>query len=127
LLRQQESGRLSDRATNDLTDAVTVDIDAGTTDDWEADAVAKGWIKLLDVSGNDSPTFEAEGSFTYFRIVGIFAINEDLAESLNGSGHNPYGVWLKSFWTGSPDRMTSRQRHSILADPQMADGLQMLS
>lgn len=66
---------------------MTVDIDAGTIADWEADAVAKGWVKLLDVSGNDSPTFEAEvpdeGSFRYFRIVGVSAINGDLVANFN--------------------------------------------
>jgi hypothetical protein len=74
-------------ATNDLTNAVTADIDAGTIDDWEADAVAKGWVKLLDVSGNDNPTFETEvpdiGNFRYFRIVGISAIDGDLVANFN--------------------------------------------
>ena len=68
---------------NDLAGAVTADIDAGTVADWEADAVAKGWVKLLDVTGNNQPTFEVEVpestmKFRYFRIVGISSIDGDI-------------------------------------------------
>ncbi|WP_420603101.1 DUF4998 domain-containing protein [Flagellimonas sp.] len=65
--------------TNDLSQGDTADIDAGTIADWEADAVAKGWVKLLDVTDNTSPTFEVEipeapTNYRYVRVVGISSI-----------------------------------------------------
>jgi hypothetical protein len=74
--------------TNDLTNAVTADIDAGSLADWEADAAAKGWVKLLDVSGNDQATFEVDvpenaSGFRYVRIVGISAIDGGLTANFN--------------------------------------------
>ncbi|WP_339712142.1 DUF4998 domain-containing protein [uncultured Kriegella sp.] len=66
--------------TNDLTGAETVDIDAGELADWEVDAIAKGWVKLLDVADNTQETIEADipenaMSFRYIRVVGISSIN----------------------------------------------------
>ncbi|MCG8309301.1 MAG: hypothetical protein MI975_18045, partial [Cytophagales bacterium] len=73
---------------NDLTGAVTADIDAGTIAGWEADATTKGWVKLLDVTGNDQPTFEVAvpehpAKFRYLRIVGISSIDGDLNANFN--------------------------------------------
>ena len=70
-------------ATNDLTGAETADIDAGELSDWEADATAKGWVKLIDVTGNTQETFEVEilenaENYRYIRIVGISSINGEL-------------------------------------------------
>lgn len=70
-------------ATNNLTGAETVDIDAGELEDWEADATAKGWVKLVDVTGNTQETFEVNipenlGNYRYIRIVGISSINGEL-------------------------------------------------
>lgn len=81
--------------TNDLTNAVTADIDAGTLDEWEADAVAKGWTKLLDVAGNDQTTFEVNipenvNSFRYVRFVGISAIDGSAL-----TGFNELTFWQK--------------------------------
>ena len=75
-------------ATNDLTNAETANIDAGALADWEADALTKGWVKLLDVPGNDRTTFEVEipengTAFRYFRIVGISAIDAGLNANFN--------------------------------------------
>lgn len=66
--------------TNDLTGAETVDIDAGEIADWEADATAKGWVKLLDVADNTQETIEADipentMNFRYIRVVAISSIN----------------------------------------------------
>lgn len=74
--------------TNDLTGAVTADIDAGTIADWEADAAAKGWVKLLDVTDNDQATFEVDipenaTKFRYLRIVGISSIDGDLTANFD--------------------------------------------
>lgn len=73
---------------NDLTNAVTADIDAGTIADWEADAVAKGWVKLLDVTDNNLATFEVDvpensNKFRYIRIVGISSIDGDLTANFD--------------------------------------------
>ena len=73
---------------NDLTNAVTADIDAGTIADWEADAVAKGWVKLLDVTDNNLATFEVDipenpNKFRDIRIVGISSIDGDLAANFD--------------------------------------------
>lgn len=67
-------------ATNNLTGAETADIDAGELADWETDATAKGWVKLVDVTGNTQETFEVEipenaENYRYIRIVGISSIN----------------------------------------------------
>ncbi|MDN5202229.1 DUF4998 domain-containing protein [Fulvivirgaceae bacterium BMA10] len=74
--------------TNDISGPATVDIDAGTIADWEADAEAKGWVKLLDVSGNNSASFEVEvpenaTKFRYLRLVGISAIDGGLTANFN--------------------------------------------
>lgn len=81
--------------TNDLTDAITADIDAGTLEVWEADAVTKGWVKLLDVSGNTQATFEVNipenaSSFRYVRIVGISAIDGSAI-----TGFNEFTFWTR--------------------------------
>ncbi|MDN5215547.1 DUF4998 domain-containing protein [Fulvivirgaceae bacterium BMA12] len=74
--------------TNDLAGAITADIDAGTIADWEADAIAKGWVKLLDVTDNDQATFvvdvpENPTKFRYLRIVGISSIDGDLTANFD--------------------------------------------
>lgn len=73
---------------NDLTNAITADIDAGTIADWEADAIAKGWVKLLDVAGNDQATFEVDvpvnpTKFRYLRLVGISSIDGGLTANFD--------------------------------------------
>lgn len=70
-------------ATNNLIGAETADIDAGELEDWEVDATAKGWVKLVDVTGNTQETFEVNipenlGNYRYIRIVGISSINGEL-------------------------------------------------
>lgn len=75
-------------ATNDINNAETADIDEGSLADWEADAQAKGWVKLLDVAGNQQTTFEVEvpGSeqkYKYLRIVGISAIDGGLVANFS--------------------------------------------
>lgn len=74
--------------TNDINNAETVDIDAVSLDEWERDAREKGWVKLLDVSGNSQPTIEVElletnKSYKYVRIVGISSIGGGLAANFN--------------------------------------------
>jgi hypothetical protein len=73
--------------TNDISMAETADIDAESLADWEADAQAKGWVKLLDVSGNQNATFEVEVSndntYKYLRIVGISSIDGDLVANFS--------------------------------------------
>lgn len=74
--------------TNSLNGAETVDIDAGELADWEADAAAKGWVKLLDVTGNTQETIEVEipensGNYRYIRIVGISSINGELSANFD--------------------------------------------
>lgn len=84
-------GRYQIWGTNDLTGAETQDIDdpaAPTVVNetviaaWEADAVAKGWVKLSDVTNNTEQTFEADvdnaTNYRYIRIVGISSINGEL-------------------------------------------------
>lgn len=75
-------------ATNNLTGAETADIDAGELADWEADAAAKGWVKLLDATGNTQETFEVEipenpVNYRYIRIVGISSINGELSANFD--------------------------------------------
>ncbi len=59
----------------DIGTAETVDIKSVTLEEWEADAIDKGWVKLLDVSGNTDHTFEVEipnddhPNVRYFRMV----------------------------------------------------------
>lgn len=67
--------------TNDLGGGDTADIDSATIADWEADAIAKGWVKLLEVSDNTQPTFEVDisgttESFRYVRVVAISSIED---------------------------------------------------
>ncbi|SNY95409.1 DUF4998 domain-containing protein [Flagellimonas pacifica] len=64
-------------ATNDLGQGDTADIDAGPIADWETDAAAKGWVKLLDVTNNANPTFEVEipEVATHYRYVRVVAIS----------------------------------------------------
>lgn len=74
--------------TNDINNAETVDIDAVSLDEWERDAREKGWVKLLDVSGNSQPTIEVElpetnKNYKYVRIVGISSIGGGLAANFN--------------------------------------------
>lgn len=66
-------------ATNDIaTGAGTISIKQGQAA-WEADAAAKGWVKLLDVTDNSatSPdvTFPNTIPYRYVRYVGISSIN----------------------------------------------------
>ena len=75
-------------ATNDLSLGETVDIDAVGLADWEADATAKGWVKLVDQSGNQNGTFtidiQAEGkAYRYVRFVGISAIDGSAITNFN--------------------------------------------
>ncbi|MEX2592536.1 MAG: DUF4998 domain-containing protein [Anditalea sp.] len=75
-------------ATNDISNAETVDIDAVSLADWEADAQAKGWVKLVDVTGNQQYTFEVEipengENYKYLRIVGISAIDGSPSTNFN--------------------------------------------
>lgn len=81
-------------ASNDISKGVTVDIDTAGLADWEVDAAAKGWVKLVDVTGNTQTTFEtlipADGkTYKYFRLVAISAID--------GSGITNFNEF--SFWT----------------------------
>lgn len=56
--------------------AITANIKDGTIAEWEADAVAKGWVKLQQVTNNaDDKTIEVEfnkantANYRYIRIV----------------------------------------------------------
>lgn len=75
-------------ATNDLSMGETVDIDAVGLTDWEADATAKGWVKLVDQSGNQNGTFTIdiqaeENAYRYVRFVGISAIDGSSITNFN--------------------------------------------
>ncbi|WP_215223084.1 DUF4998 domain-containing protein [Echinicola shivajiensis] len=75
-------------ATNDLTNANTSDIDSGTIEEWEEEAISKGWVKILDVSGNTQKSFEQiieENStkYRYVRIVGISSIGGGTEANFN--------------------------------------------
>ncbi|GAB3651511.1 hypothetical protein GCM10028791_20340 [Echinicola sediminis] len=66
-------------ATNDLANATTTDIDDISLEEWEEEAAAKGWVKLLDVNGNTQKSFkqsiqENGSKYRYVRIVGISSI-----------------------------------------------------
>src|SRR5690606_19395414 len=70
-------------ASNDILNAETVNIDEVSLADWEKNAREKGWIKLLDVSGNNQPTIEVElpesdVEYRYVRVVGISSIGGGL-------------------------------------------------
>jgi hypothetical protein len=81
-------------ASNDISKGVTADIDEVGLEAWEVDAMAKGWIKLVDVTGNTQTTFEtpipANGkTYKYFRLVAISA--------MDGSSITNFNEF--SFWT----------------------------
>jgi len=66
--------------SNSISGGETFNIDEVDLADWEADAQAKGWVKLIDVTGNDRPSFEVElagsgANYKYLRIVGISSID----------------------------------------------------
>lgn len=67
--------------SNDLSLGDTADIDAGTLADWEADATAKGWVKIGGFEGNtnQSPSNELTGGSTteykFLRLVYVSAID----------------------------------------------------
>ena len=74
--------------TNDITNSETVDIDAVSLSEWEADAQVKGWVKLVDISENQEPTFEVEipesgEEYKYLRIVGISSIDAGLVANFS--------------------------------------------
>jgi len=66
-------------AINDTTNAGTVNIDSVNVAEWEADAIAKGWTKILDVTENSQTTVENELQSTepyrFWRMVGIRSID----------------------------------------------------
>jgi hypothetical protein len=67
-------------ATNDLSLGETIDIDEAGIESWEADAQTKGWVKLVEQSGNLNGTFTVEipasnHHYRYLRLVGISAID----------------------------------------------------
>ncbi|MEQ9443429.1 MAG: DUF4998 domain-containing protein [Cyclobacteriaceae bacterium] len=73
---------------NDLAMGPTVDIDSVSVEEWGIDAAAKGWVKLVDVSGNNQPTFEVEipengTTYQYLRLVGISSIGGGAAANFN--------------------------------------------
>lgn len=66
----------------------TIDIDSVPLEEWEADAMDKGWVKLVDVSGNTQYTFEVEipesdTQYKYLRFVGISSIGGGAAANFN--------------------------------------------
>ena len=67
--------------TNDITLGDTADIDASTLADWEADATAKGWVKLGGFDGNSDETLSKEvtstGKYRYLRLVFVRSIDGD--------------------------------------------------
>lgn len=74
--------------TNDIDGAATGNIDEMSLEDWEKDALAKGWTKALEVTGNSQPTFEVTISnlaseYQYVRLVGIASIGGGLAGNFN--------------------------------------------
>lgn len=74
--------------TNDTSKGETIDIDTVPLDEWEKDATAKGWVKLVDVSDNSQPTFEvdipqASQNYQYVRIVGLRSIGGGLSANFN--------------------------------------------
>lgn len=75
-------------ATNDLGTGETIDIDEAGLEAWEADARAKGWVKLVDETGNQNGTFivdvPTEGkTYRYLRLVGISAIDGSSITNFN--------------------------------------------
>ena len=75
-------------ASNDILNAETVNIDEVSLADWEKNAREKGWIKLLDVSGNNQPTIEVElpesdVEYRYVRVVGISSIGGGLVANFS--------------------------------------------
>jgi hypothetical protein len=74
--------------SNDISNAETVNIDEVSLEDWEKNAREKGWVKLLDVSGNNQPTIEVElpesdEKYKYVRVVGISSIGGGLVANFN--------------------------------------------
>lgn len=74
--------------TNDISDAETIDIDQVSMEEWEADATGKGWVKLVDISGNTQATFEVvlpenTTTYQYVRIVGIASIDGGLVANFS--------------------------------------------
>ena len=67
--------------TNDITLGDTADIDAGTLADWEADATAKGWVKIGGFEGNTDETLTKEvtgtETYRYLRLVYVSSIDGD--------------------------------------------------
>lgn len=75
-------------ASNDLNLGETINIDEAGLEAWEADANAKGWVKLVDESGNQNGTFTVdvptEGqTYKYVRFVGISAIDGSSITNFN--------------------------------------------
>jgi len=74
--------------SNDLGLGETANIDEVGLEAWEADAQAKGWTKLVDVTGNTQYTFttaipETGKKYKYFRFVAISSINGDGITNFN--------------------------------------------
>ncbi len=74
--------------SNDLGLGETVNIDEVGLEAWEADAVAKGWVKLVDQSGNQNGTFTIDitteaKTYRYVRLVGISAIDGGAITNFN--------------------------------------------
>ncbi len=74
--------------SNDLSQGTTINIDEAGIESWEADAQSKGWVKLVDQSGNTNGTFTVEipastQNYRYLRFVGISAINGGSITNLN--------------------------------------------
>jgi hypothetical protein len=81
--------------SNDLNQVETIDIDKAGIESWEADAQTKGWVKLVDQSGNLNGTFTVEipasnKNYRYLRFVGISAI-----DGSSITGFNELTFWAK--------------------------------
>ncbi|MDN5204255.1 DUF4998 domain-containing protein [Fulvivirgaceae bacterium BMA10] len=87
--RDRQPADLQIWGINDLTGAETANIKDGTIADWEADAIAKGWVKLHQVTGNTNDRTievafnEAAANYRYIRIVPTRAINNDVTANLS--------------------------------------------
>ncbi|SMG08534.1 protein of unknown function [Arenibacter troitsensis] len=81
-------------ATNEIVGAETMDIDADGDENnvsiahWEADAISKGWVKLVEVTDNTQETFEVlipenSTNYRYVRLVAISSINGEITANFD--------------------------------------------
>jgi hypothetical protein len=75
-------------ATNDISNANTINISENELEVWEIDAASKGWTKLLEITNNTnhSPMVDIPSNgrkFKYIRIVGITSIGGGLEANFN--------------------------------------------